>query len=87
MKVLAIGGILVFGVLVATTVFAASGMRCGSRLVEIGDTDYQVLRKCGQPSYKEANRWIYDRGVGRFIKILTFGNGKLQFIDETLSHN
>ncbi len=87
MKVLAISGILVFGVLVATTVFAASGMRCGSKLVEIGDTEYQILRKCGQPSYKEANRWIYDRGAGSFIKILTFGNGKLLFIDETLSHN
>jgi hypothetical protein len=85
MKVLAIGGILVFGVLAATTVFA-DGMRCGGDLVEIGDTEYEVVRKCGQPSYKEANRWIYDRGVGRYIKILKFGNGKLLFIDETLSH-
>ena len=85
MKVLAISGILAFGVLAGATVFA-DGMRCGGDLVEIGDTEYQVLRKCGQPSYKAANRWIYDRGVGRFIKILTFGNGKLLFIDETLSH-
>ncbi len=78
MKVLATGGILVFGVLAATTVFA--GMRCGGRLVEIGDTEYEVLRKCGEPSHKEANQWIYDRGAGSFIKILKFGNGKLQFI-------
>ena len=85
MKVLAIGGILAFGVLAATTVFA-DGMRCGGAIVEIGDTEYEVVRKCGQPSYKNANRWIYDRGVGRFIKILNFGNGKLLSIHETQSH-
>ena len=85
MKVLAISGIVVFGVLAAITVLA-DGMRCGNSLVEIGDTEYEVIRKCGQPSYKNANQWIYDRGPGRFIKILNFGNGKLLFIDETQSH-
>ncbi len=85
MRLLTIGAISFLLVVTAATVFAA-GMRCGGKLVAIGDTEYQVLRKCGEPSYKAANRWIYDRGAGRFIKILKFGNGKLLFIEETLSH-
>jgi len=84
MKILPIGTTSLLLFLTTTAAFAA-GMRCGSRLVEIGDTEYEVARKCGQPSYKEGNRWIYDRGTGRFLKILKFGNGKLLFIDETQS--
>ncbi|NIO40866.1 MAG: DUF2845 domain-containing protein [Burkholderiales bacterium] len=59
-------------------------MRCGTRLVEIGDTEYQVLQKCGPPTYKQGNQWIYDRGPGRFMNIVVFGLGKVLSIREEM---
>lgn len=32
---------------------AASDLRCGSRLVSIGDHRFDVLRKCGEPAHVE----------------------------------
>ncbi|MFQ5993922.1 MAG: DUF2845 domain-containing protein [Acidiferrobacterales bacterium] len=62
----------------------AATMRCGSRLVEVGDTEYEVLKKCGPPAYKQHNQWIYDRGAGRFLKIVVFGNGRVLFIKDQM---
>lgn len=77
MKLPTIVATSLFMALSAPDVFATS-MRCGGKLVEIGDNEYQVLNKCGRPTYEHGNRWIYDRGPGRFLKILVFGaNGKL----------
>ncbi len=33
---------------------AASAFRCGTRLVNIGDTKWEVLRKCGPPEWRDA---------------------------------
>ncbi len=35
--------------IIPVTNLAASDLRCGSRLVSIGDYRYDVLRKCGDP--------------------------------------
>lgn len=32
----------------------AATFRCGSKLVSLGDRTFQVLQKCGEPSYREA---------------------------------
>jgi len=34
-------------------VFAASTFRCGPNVVNIGDTDQEVIRKCGEPTSKQ----------------------------------
>ena len=59
----------------------AAAMRCGTNLVEPGDSQYVVAMKCGKPTFVEQNRWHYDRGSHTFIKILYFTNGQLQTID------
>ena len=33
---------------------AASAFRCGTRIVNIGDTKWEVLNKCGPPQWQEA---------------------------------
>jgi hypothetical protein len=59
----------------------ADVMRCGENLVNIGATEYEVITNCGEPLYKEEDRWTYDPGEGSFLYILSFGNGTLQNID------
>jgi hypothetical protein len=49
--------IIIFAVLLLfnsdVTVFAASTFRCGLNVVNIGDTDQEVVRKCGEPTSKQ----------------------------------
>ena len=59
----------------------AFAMRCGTNLIEPGDSQYEVAMKCGKPTVVEQNRWHYDWGSHTFIKILHFTNGQLQAIE------
>ena len=42
--------------LISVSATAEDSFRCGSKLVSIGDSKYQVLAKCGEPSYTEVRR-------------------------------
>ena len=51
-------------IIVAVATFASSGgsadaMECGGRLIEVGDTEQQVLDMCGEPYRRE----VRNRGV------------------------
>lgn len=45
--------LLLFG-LASLSVQAGSTLRCGSSLVSLGDSEYQVLVKCGEPAEQSA---------------------------------
>jgi len=66
---------------------AAVAMMCGTTFVDLGDTEYTVLDKCGVPTFVNdedvffGERWIYDQGPGTLLKIITFRNGKVQNIE------
>jgi hypothetical protein len=87
-KILFLSGyVLLFLVLIATS--AVSGLRCGTKLVNVGDTKLEVLAKCGEPDLKEiikkngviVEKWHYDCGTREFIRIFTFALGELQVIE------
>ena len=83
------GAILLFmGVLVTalsyTAPVAAASMWCGNDIVNIGDPEVVVLQKCGPPTYKNGDQWIYDRGPGNFLKIIVFGLGRVLYIKEDM---
>ncbi|MCS4502562.1 DUF2845 domain-containing protein [Arhodomonas aquaeolei] len=82
--------------LIAITVLlfsgTATGLRCGSRLIQPGDSTLRVARHCGEPDYIEhraeafvpgtgyvsdVEAWYYNRGPQQFLRILTFRNGEL----------
>ncbi len=64
---------------------AATGfMRCGTHTISDsgrrGPGKYEVLKKCGEPTERFGNTWIYDR-PGRSKKILRFNDaGQLRNI-------
>ncbi len=51
--------------------------RCGHQLVRSGDSENEVVEKCGQPSHEHGNRWYYDRGPGFLVREVTFVGGKV----------
>ena len=56
---------------------SASTMSCGTDFVSVGDTEDAVLSSCGEPSFREGNRWTYSDRQGSFIYELSFGGGRI----------
>lgn len=92
--------------LIASPYVEADGLRCGSRLIAIGDSTFRVESRCGKPAAKEyssldetavikgqgdelqesrktvkVEKWTYDFGPGKLLKILTFKDGVLTGIE------
>ena len=46
----------------------ARSISCGVHVIQDGErnsvTKYEVLKKCGEPKYREGNSWIYSQGGG-----------------------
>lgn len=46
--------------------FASGSMRCGSHIISAGGRSgpgmYEVLKKCGEPTDRFGNTWIYQKG-------------------------
>jgi hypothetical protein len=52
-------------------------MSCGSNFVSVGDPEDAVLNTCGEPSFRDGNRWTYSDTQGSFIYELSFGGGRI----------
>jgi len=66
-----------------TTANAAETIRCGSALIEDGDSIEKVLEHCGEPTSKEGATWIYDRGSGQFVAVIHVGaDGTVNRVEE-----
>lgn len=74
----------------------ALALRCGNDVIDTGATTFEVLKACGEPDYRDqvadaylfgigpvgaAERWYYNPGPNKLIRILTFRNGDLTRID------
>jgi hypothetical protein len=61
--------------------------KCGTKIVQVGDTKDQVLAKCGQPDTISPGRrgggdvWYYNPGSGKFTGIARFTGSKLTSIE------
>jgi hypothetical protein len=52
-------------------------MTCGTNFISVGDSEDEVLRYCGEPSFREDNHWTYHKVQGSFVYVLTFGGGNV----------
>ena len=67
----------------------ARTIRCGTEIVSVGDPTIELLQKCGQPDMKELiktngfiiEKWTYNCGSKRFMKILTLKGGKVHKVE------
>lgn len=56
-------------------------MTCGTNFISVGSTMDAVLENCGEPSFREGDRWTYSNVQGSFVYMLTFGGGNVLSID------
>ena len=68
---------------------SARTIRCGTEIVSVGDPTIELLQKCGEPDLKELiktngfiiEKWTYNCGSARFMKIITLKGGKVQRVE------
>jgi len=91
-----VGVAWLLGQLAVGTAFGADTMRCGSRIVSVGDSETVVRRVCGDPAAEfffpipvapgvgvldAVTQWTYNEGSRRLLQVLEFRGGVLQSID------
>lgn len=62
----------------------ADSVRCGSHIISSGErhgTDkYEVLKKCGEPTIRAGNTWIYEKSNGVKRVMVFDASGRLSRI-------
>ena len=66
----------------------ADSLRCGQRIINVGERMGEVLLKCGPPTFRDrfysdaryVEEWTYNLGPHDFIRVLTFVDGVLRAI-------
>lgn len=71
-----------------------AGIRCGSKLINVGDFSAYVLERCGEPTSRQIisgsigadspviEQWVYNFGRRQPLRVLTFSGGRLQRIED-----
>ncbi|MGE4088211.1 MAG: DUF2845 domain-containing protein [Immundisolibacter sp.] len=74
---------------------AAAGIRCGSKLIDVGDFSAYVLERCGEPKSRQVisgsigadspviEQWVYDFGSRKPLRILTIVGGRVTRIEDS----
>lgn len=66
--------------LVSVAPASADSMRCGTHIISWGQDDspgqYEVLKRCGEPTFRQGDTWVYEKSssVSRKIRFNRQGN-------------
>jgi hypothetical protein len=58
------------------------GLRCGSALIEAGDSEMKVLQECGKPTLVDGGQWMYDMGPMEPKRVIWIQNGYVRAMEE-----
>ena len=51
----------------------AGSMKCGQHIISdggrTGPGTYEVLKRCGEPSFRQGNTWVYEKGNRRVVVV------------------
>ncbi len=65
MKTLLVTFIVGFSMFMLQSVYAGS-IRCGQHTItdtsRHGGDMYEVLKRCGEPTFRQGNTWVYEKG-------------------------
>jgi len=71
-----VASVLFLSTLMLEPAFAIGSMRCGTHIISAGarnGTDrYEVLKKCGEPTQRHGDTWIYEL-TGGARRVVVFG--------------
>ena len=80
-----IASILILSTFMPEPAFASGSMRCGTHIISAGQRHgtgkYEVLKKCGEPTAKSGNTWVYDQPGGTKRVLVFDASGSLSRID------
>ena len=83
-KTLLVTFIAGFSMLTFQSVYAGS-MKCGQHIISdggrTGPGTYEVLKRCGEPSFRQGNTWVYERGEKRRVAVIFKDNGEISSIN------
>jgi len=83
-KTLLVTFIAGFSMLMFQSVYAGS-MKCGHHTISdggrTGPGTYEVLKRCGEPSFRQGNTWVYERGEKRRVAVVFKDNGEISSIN------
>jgi len=83
-----LAAIFVAATLLVTSPGRADSIRCGTRLVEVGDNAETLFQTCGAPTYRVTahyaggETWYYNRGSEEFTKKVVTLGGKIIAIED-----
>ncbi len=64
---------------------AATSMRCGTHIVTANTGtpvgQYEVLKRCGEPTFRQGNTWIYERSSSVSRRVRFNSNGEIVAIE------
>jgi len=73
-----------FSMLMFQSAYAGS-MKCGQHIISdggrTGPGTYEVLKRCGEPSFRQGNTWVYERGEKRRVAVVFKDNGEISSIN------
>ena len=79
-KLIAIFSVFVF----FSTEALATSLRCGSHVINSGGRSgpgkYEVLKRCGEPTERFGNSWVYERKGGKRVVIVFKDSGVISSI-------
>ena len=68
-----------------SSIAAADSMRCGTHIIDVGVFQAELLEKCGPPTTKQGDIWIYERSSSSDPFLVRIGNGKVQSIQTEMA--
>jgi len=79
-----LGSVLAPAVLLAMagTAYGDDNFYCGETIIENGMQRAMVLEYCGEPTAREGDQWIYDRGDEQFLVVLHFDGDQVSEIEQ-----
>lgn len=61
----------------------ADTIRCGTHIIDQGTSADKILEVCGEPTSRQAEEWVYDRGAdGLSMRIHFNPDGGVSHIEE-----
>lgn len=72
--------LLLSSLFLCSTAALGNSMRCGVYLIGNNSSQYEVLKKCGEPTYRQGNEWVYESST-QFTRVITFNfDGKVMHV-------
>ncbi len=80
-----VASVFLLSTLLMELAFADGSMRCGTHIISAGGRDgpskYEVLKKCGEPTARSGNTWIYEQPGGARHVVVFDASGNLARIN------